>query len=118
MGPAAVEKIQNIVVLIECWEPWSNIYLNGDKSFVSAIDYSRNTQVDVTVTYRGQPLPQHAVGEPFRYLGVLVTLTRDYKFEKQRIMRETRVRLEASLTACEKRQSSLASCRFSGIALD
>ena len=53
------------------------------------------TQVDVTVTYRGQPLPQHAIEKPFRYLGVLVTLTLDYKFEKARVMRKTRLRLEA-----------------------
>ena len=52
MGPAAVNKIQDSVVLIESW---LKIYLIGDKLFVSEIEYSRNMHVDVKVTYRGQP---------------------------------------------------------------
>ena len=71
------------------------IYLNRDKSFISAIDYSQRTQVDVKILYRGQPLPQHPIDEPLRYLGVLVTLTLNFQFEKERIMRETKLRLEA-----------------------
>jgi hypothetical protein len=31
MGTAADAHMQDIVVLIERWEPWSNIYLNRDK---------------------------------------------------------------------------------------
>ena len=68
----------------ERWEPWSNIYLNRDKSFISAIDYSQRTQVDAKILYRGRPLPQHPIDEPLRYLGVLVTLTLNFKFEKDK----------------------------------
>ena len=113
MGTAAVVHMQDIVVLIECWEPWSNIYLNRDKSFISAIDYSQRTQVNVNILYRGRPLPQHPVDEPFRYLGVLVTLTLNFKFEKERVMRETKLRLEALLKA----QSLSSSMREAAVKL-
>ena len=55
MGTAAGAHMQDIVALMERWEPWSNVYLNSDKSSISAIDYAQQTQVKIRILYRGQP---------------------------------------------------------------
>ena len=64
MGTAADMHMQDIMVLIERWEPWSNIYLNRDKSFISAIDYSQQPKsMSIFYTgaglYRNTPLMNH-----------------------------------------------------------
>ena len=95
-GRNAVSEMQALISLIEAWEPWSNIYLNLSKSFVIAFDFSQMVQVDTSqLLYRGSQLPVHPADQPFRYLGVLLTVTLDFKHEKERVMQETEARLGA-----------------------
>ncbi len=57
--------------------------MNIAKSCCVAFDYGTNTRVATCdVTYRGVPLPEQAPLQPIRYLGMLLTLTYDYKSEK------------------------------------
>ena len=54
-----------------------------------------NTRIPTfDVTYRGVPLPEQAPHEPIRYSGMLVTLTHDYRSEKDRVRQATQERVE------------------------
>ena len=69
--------------------------MNLAKSSCAAFDYGTNTRVPTCdVTYRGVPLPEQALHEPIRYLGMLLTLTHDYKSEKDRVRQATQERVE------------------------
>ena len=45
------------------------------------------------LVYKERQLPVHPVDQPFRYLGVLLTRTLDFKHEKEKVLRETDARL-------------------------
>jgi len=95
LGLRAVAEALALIAIIEAWETWAGVYVNLAKSCCAAFDYGTNTRVPTCdVTYRGVPLPEQAPHEPIRYLGMLLTLTHDYKFEKDRVRQATKERVE------------------------
>ena len=95
LGLRAVAEALALIAIIEAWESWAGVYVNLAKSCCAAFDYGTNTRVPTCdVTYRGVPLPEQAPHEPIRYLGMLLTLTHDYKSEKDRVRQATQKRVE------------------------
>jgi hypothetical protein len=91
--------------------------VNLVKSCCAVFDYGTNNRVQTgDVTYRGVPLPEQALHEPIRYLGMLLTLTHDSKSENKRHRSEWRCwnELLSSPHRRAKRWCSLQSSPFFG----
>ena len=100
IGDQAVEQARDILALVEIWEPWAGIRVNCEKSRCMAIDFATNRPVDTSrIQYRGNPLKAQRPTEPFKYLGVRLTLTRDFTHEKKRIIDATVERVEKVIRA-------------------
>ena len=95
-GPRAVEDARAIVSIVEMVQPWIGPAIQLAKSRIMAIDFATMRPVDTSsITFQHLPLPVHPVDQPFRVLGVLMTMTLDHSFEKARVMRETKSRVVA-----------------------
>ena len=89
-----------MLALIVQWEPWLGITVNLLKSSCAAFDFAAKRPVDTSsIRYKDKPLPVLPPGQPFRYLGMLLTLTLDYSFEKARVMKETKDRVAMVIRA-------------------
>ncbi len=78
MGLNAIPDAIGLLALVELWEPWIGLLVNLAKSSSANIDYATSCQVDAdAIRYRLQPLPSQKPDQPFRYLGMLLTLTLD-----------------------------------------
>ena len=96
LGPHAVEDARAIVSIVEVAQPWIGPAIQLTKSRIMAIDFATMRPVDTSsITFKHHPLPVHPVDQPFKVLGVLMTLTLDHNFEKARVLHETRSRVAA-----------------------
>jgi hypothetical protein len=88
IGSSAVADARVLLSLVELWEPWLGPVVNLFKSSCAAINFATSTQVDTSsIRYKGKSLPVQPSDQPFRYLGMLLTMTLNYGFEKARICR-------------------------------
>jgi len=96
VGPNTVADMQVLVTYIERWELWSGVTVNLDKTRITAIDFA-NGQILATdsILYRGSPFIVTPPTDPVKYLGVRTTMTMDFKYEKEHVLKEMDKRLEA-----------------------
>ena len=96
VGQSAVADACSLVSVVELWESWLGPSVNLGKSSVAAIDYATNRIVDTgPIRYRSLQLPVQPPDQPFRYLGMLLTVTLNYDFEKERVLQATKERVMA-----------------------
>ena len=94
-GPRAVMHARELVWLVVRWGRWAGITINLRKSRCIAIDFKTMTQVDTSsVRCSGEPIKALRPTEPFRHLGIQLTLSLDFQYEKARVLGETKKRIE------------------------
>ena len=94
MGREAIPEAQELLGIIEAWEPWGGVRVNLNKSLCAAFDYGTNGPVSTAdITYKNVPLPALAADEPLDYLGMLIDLSLNYRREKDRVLQTTRERV-------------------------
>ena len=76
---------------------WVGIAVNMAKSCISAIDYNTGRQVSTFggITLDGRPFPAFPPHCAHKHLGVYITMTGDFRAEKDRVLEEIRMRLKA-----------------------
>ncbi len=87
-----------LLILVVTWGCWAGVRVNLSKSGCAAHDYAKCCKISVEqIFYRGLSLPELHPDKPFLYLGMLLTLTLNFSFEKDRIMKgDKRVRRNPS----------------------
>ena len=86
--------MQELVNQVAAFSQWAGIHVNVQKSEISAYDFSTGSTPETdAIRYHDKPFTKLAPHQPFKYLGIRMTLTQDWRFEKQYIWRETLTRL-------------------------
>ena len=99
-GPRAVTHARGLVRLAVLWGRWAGITINLRKSRCVAIDFATNAQVDTSsIRCEGEPIKTLCPTEPFRHLGILLTLTLDFQYEKAKILGEIKKRVDMLVRA-------------------
>eukprot|EP00961_Rhodomonas_salina_P091660 1233877-Rhodomonas_salina.1 len=104
------QQLQRLLDIVSEFAEWSGMELAHDKTEITAC-VSTGAQLGTrSIKYRGHPLPSLHPNSPFKYLGVRLTLTLDWKHEKSQKpdvsaseMKRAR-RVEASLLSAPERE--------------
>ncbi len=94
LGATAITDTIALLALIMAWERWAGVSVNLSKSGCAAYDYAKRCKISIEqILYRGIPLTELPPDMPLLYLGMLLTLTLDYSFEKARVIKATKERI-------------------------
>eukprot|EP00961_Rhodomonas_salina_P028581 385555-Rhodomonas_salina.1 len=78
--------MQTLLNIVSDFSTWSGMEVAHDKTEITAYDFKRKTPLETaTIHYRGKPFPFLHPDQPFKYLGINLTLTLDWRFEKQAV---------------------------------
>ena len=76
--------MQVLVTALERFCDWSGLQVNIEKSEISAIDHSTGERMATDgIRFKGQSFTALAPDDPYKYLGIRVTMTGDSRFEKE-----------------------------------
>ena len=95
-GPDAIPAMCMMVEKTSRFCCWVGIAVNMAKSCISAIDYNTGRQVSTdSITLDGRPFPAIPPHCAHKHLGVYITMTGDFRAEKDHVLEEMRLRLKA-----------------------
>ena len=118
-GPKAkaLAHARNLVRLAVLWGRWAGITINLRKSRCVAVDFATNAQVDTSsVRCSGEPIKTLRPTEPFKHLGIQLTLSLVFQYEKARVLGE--IKKLVNSTVAKSTLSADAHVRFlAGIAM-
>ena len=85
------ESMQSALSMVEAFCEWSGMQVNASKSETSGFDFQRKLALD-TSAFRigGKVLTQLRPSEPYKYLGIMCSLTGSFQHEKEYIKQITR----------------------------
>jgi len=87
-------EMQEFVNRIDAFSQWAGIEVNVKKSEITAIDHSTGGRLETDgIRFRNQPFTRLSPSAPFKYLGIRMTLTEDWSFEKNYIWKQMSTRL-------------------------
>jgi hypothetical protein len=79
-------SMQTLVDRVADFSIWTGIDVHIQKSEITAYDYKRKCPLATdSIQYRGHPFTRLEPEHPFRLLGVRITLTSDWRYEKAHI---------------------------------
>ncbi len=98
LGATAITDTIALLTLITAWEQLDNVSVNLSKSGCAAYDYARRCKISnqfsiKQILYRGIFLTEFPPDMPLLYLGMLLTITLDYIFEKAQVIKATKERI-------------------------
>jgi len=95
-GPDAIPAMREMVERTSRFCRWVGIAVNMTKSCISAIDFNTGRQVSTdSITLDGCPFPAIPPHCAHKHLGVYITLTGDFRAEKDHVLEEMKLRLKA-----------------------
>eukprot|EP00961_Rhodomonas_salina_P275261 3718509-Rhodomonas_salina.1 len=78
--------MQTLLNIVSDFAEWSRMEVAPEKTEISAYDFGARAPIPTAaIKYRGKPLTPLHPASPFKYLGIRLTLTLDWKFEKQAV---------------------------------
>eukprot|EP00961_Rhodomonas_salina_P176162 2374636-Rhodomonas_salina.1 len=87
--------MQTMVDRIAEFSKWTGIHVHIKKSEITAYDYGTNTALETGgIRYMGHPFAGLAPDQPFKFLGVCLTLTGEWQHEKRYIWKDHRRTLQ------------------------
>eukprot|EP00961_Rhodomonas_salina_P239824 3239842-Rhodomonas_salina.1 len=80
------QDMQTLLNIVSYFAEWSRMEVAPEKAEISAYDFAARASIPTAaIKYRGKSLTPLHPASPFKYLGILLTLTLDWKFKKQAV---------------------------------
>jgi len=92
----AIPAMAIVVPKVADYLRWAGMEVNLKKSGISAIDFNTGARVATdSITLNGHPFPVIPPDQPHKHLGVRMTMTGDFRAEKEYVREEMTNRLQA-----------------------